>query len=60
MQSADFLDFFTAAMAANGLTFWIVYCVWRMRQDARDTRNTLTFLGLLAFVGLAVYTSTTG
>jgi hypothetical protein len=60
METANFLDAFTAAMAANGLTIWIVYCVWQMRRDPKDTRNTLTFLGLLGFVGIALYASTTG
>lgn len=59
MQSDTFLDVFIAVMAANGLTFWLAYCVWRMRHDAGNTRNNLTFLGLLAFIGLVLFASAT-
>jgi hypothetical protein len=60
MQPATFLDVFVAVIGANGLTLWLAYCVWRMRKDAGDTRNNLTFLGILAFIGLALYASSTG
>jgi hypothetical protein len=60
MEPATFLDVFIAVISANGLTVWIAYSVWRMRRDESDTRNKITFLALLGFVGLALYASTTG
>lgn len=60
MQPATFLDVFIAVVSANGLTVWIAYCVWRMRRDESDTRNKITFLALLGFIGLALYASATG
>lgn len=60
MQPATFLDVFLAVVSANGLTVWIAYCVWRMKRNEGDTRNKITFLALLGFVGLALYASRFG
>jgi hypothetical protein len=60
MKPATFLDVFIAVISANGLTVRIAYCVWRMKHEESDTRNKITFLALLGFVGLALYASATG
>ena len=60
MQPASFLDVFVAVIAANGVTAWIVYCLWRMNRRDDDHRANFTFVALLAVVGLIVYASTSG
>jgi heme/copper-type cytochrome/quinol oxidase subunit 2 len=60
MPAETFVNVFVAVIAANGVTVWIGYCLWRMRRNENDHRANLTFLGLLAFIGLALYVSLPG
>ena len=57
MDAQTFLNMFVAVVAGNGLTVWLVYCLWRMHRSENDHKANLTFLGLLAVLGLAVYAS---
>ncbi len=57
MDSASFLDVFVAVIAANGVTVWLGYCLWRMSRNENDTRAKLTFLALLGAVGMVLLAS---
>jgi hypothetical protein len=57
MEPASFLDVFIAVIAANGVTVWIGYTLWRMGRNEKDTRAVLTFLALLGVIGAALLAS---
>lgn len=57
MDAASFLDVFIAVIAANGVTAWIIYALWRMHRSDKDTRAVLTFLALLGVIGTALLAS---
>lgn len=60
MEPASILDVFIAVIAANGVTAWIIHCLWRMNRNEDDNRAKISFLALLAVVGLALIASTSG